>query len=139
MNETLFPSIQPEITGEKELKLYKEIKWDFENNIPVFKNGSPVVVEGREAVLIWAWKALHTPRFRYEIYTWDYGSEVESLIGQPFTDELKKAEAARYVKECLLINEYITGVSNITVLFKDGAIKINCTIETLYGGGEINV
>jgi len=131
---SLFPSIQPQsVKTGTELKLYKEVKWDFENNIPVFKNGSPVIVTGKEAVLVWAWKALHTPRFRYEIYTWDYGCEVESLIGQPFTDELKQAEAARYVRECLLINPYITGVSDVSVSFGDGTLNISCTIETVYG------
>ena len=135
---SLFPSIQPQsVKTGTELKLYKEVKWDFENNIPVFKNGSPVIVTGKEAVLIWAWKALHTPRFRYEIYTWDYGCEVESLIGRPFTDELKQAEAARYVRECLLINPYITEISDVSVSFGDGTLNISCTIETVYGEVQI--
>ena len=99
---SLFPIIQPRIVeAETTFPLYKELKWDFEKNVPVFRNGSPVIVTGKEAVLVWAWKALHTPRFRHEIYTWDYGCEVESLIGQPFTEELKQSEAVRYVKECL--------------------------------------
>lgn len=136
---SLFPIIQPQIAQAIEPGLYKEVKWDFEKNIPVFKNGSPVIVTGKEAVFVWAWKALHTPRFRYEIYTWGYGNAAESLIGQPFTEELKQAEAARYIKECLLTNPYITGVSNISVSFGDGTLKIGCTIETVYGQVEINV
>lgn len=136
----LFPIIQPQtVEVSTELPLYKEVKWDFEKNIPVFKNGSPVIVSGKEAVLVWAWKALHTPRFRYEIYSWDYGNEAESLIGQPFTDELKQSEAARYVRECLLINPYIIDVSNISVSFGDGTLNISCTIETVYGEAELNV
>jgi hypothetical protein len=137
---TIFPIIQPQISGSTgELELFKEIKWDFKNNIPVFKNGSPVIVTGKEAVLVWAWKALNTPRFRHEVYTWDYGNEADSLIGQPFTDDLKQSEAARYVKECLLINPYISSVSGITVAFRDGKISVGCTIETVYGEAEINV
>lgn len=136
----LFPIIQPQtVEVSTELPLYKEVKWDFEKNIPVFKNGSPVIVSGKEAVLVWAWKALRTPRFRYEIYSWDYGNEAESLIGQPFTDELKQSEAARYVRECLLINPYIIDVSNISVSFGDGTLNISCTIETVYGEAELNV
>nr|PZN08200.1 MAG: XkdS-like protein [Caldicoprobacter oshimai] len=136
----LFPIIQPPVVEvTEELPLYKEVKWDFEKNVPVFKNGSPVIVTGKEAVLVWAWKALHTPRFRYEIYSWDYGNEAESLIGQPFTDELKQSEAARYVRECLLINPYIIDVSNISVSFGDGTLNISCTIETVYGEAELNV
>lgn len=137
---SLFPIIQPQaIESNTDLPLYKEVKWDYERNIPVFKNGSPVIVTGKEAVLVWAWKALNTPRFRYEIYTWDYGCELEELIGQPFTEELKQSEAARYVRECLLINPYITDVSNVTVYFNDGTLNISCTIETVYGEVEIDV
>jgi len=136
----IFPMIQPQ-TVEKptKLKLYKEIKWDFEKNIPVFKNGSPVIVTGKEAVLVWAWKALQTPRYRYEIYTWDYGNEIESLIGQSFSEELKQSEASRYVKECLLINPYISDVKNITVTFYDNVLHIECTLETVYGEVDLSV
>lgn len=136
---TLFPMIQPEITQEDtERELYREIQWDFEKNVPVFKNGTPVIVSGKDAVLVWAWKALQTPRFRHEIYTWDYGNEAESLIGQPFTDELKQAEAVRYVRECLLINPYITDVTDISVAFEDGKLKITCAISTVYGEVHID-
>ena len=142
MSETLFPSIQPlaytDAVSPTE-KLYREVKWDYDNNIPIYKNGSPDMVEGRDAVFAWAWKALHTPRFRHEIYTWNYGNEVESLIGQPFTEELKKSEAARYVEECLLINPYISGVENVAVEFAGDTIQVSCTIKTVYGEGEISV
>ncbi len=137
---SIFPIIQPQsIDSATEMKIYKEIKWDYENNTPVFRNGSPVIVSGREAVLVWAWKALHTPRFRHEIYTWNYGCETESLIGQPYTEDLKQSEAARYVKECLQINPYITGVSDITVKYVEDALSIKCTIETVYGEVSIDV
>lgn len=137
---SLFPIIQPQVSDtETSLPLYKEVKWDYENDIPVFLNGAPVIVTGKDAVLVWAWKALHAQRYRYEIYTHDYGSEAESLIGQPFTADLKQSEAARYVQECLLVNPYITGVDNITVSFADDKLTISCTIETIYGEVDINV
>ena len=89
----LFPIIQPEVVQEEtELPLYREVKWDFEKGEPVFRGGEPVVAEGAEAIKTWVWKALVTERARYEIYSWNFGSEVESLIGQPYTDELKRAE-----------------------------------------------
>lgn len=135
----IFPMIQPQVVEQVELKLYKEVKWDFEKDIPVYKNGSPVILSGQEAVFVWAWKALKTVRFKYEIYTWDYGCEVESLIGQPFSEELKQSEAARYVRECLLINPYITDVSNIIVSFINDILKIECTIDTIYGEVIVNV
>ncbi len=137
---SLFPIIEPQSAEVvPKLGLYKEIKWDFINNVPVFSNGAPVIVTGKEAVSVWAWKTLHTPRYRYEIYTWDYGCEMESLIGQPYSDELKQSEATRYVKECLLTNPYIVGVNDVTVIFAEDVLTISCSIETIYGEVEINV
>lgn len=134
----IFPIIQPQATEETtELKLYKEVKWDYKNNIPIYRNGSPVIVTGKEAILVWAWKALHTPRFRYEIYTWAYGNEAESLIGQPYSQELKRSEGARCVRECLMINPYITDIDEINVSFIDDKMIIECRIETIYG--EVNI
>lgn len=136
----LFPMIQPQINGTStKPRLYREVKWDYEKNTPIFKNGSPVIISGKEAVLVWAWKALQTQRYRYEIYTWDYGCEMEDLIGQNFTEELKQSEAARYIRECLLINPYITDVYDIKVTFKDENLAIECRIETVYGEVKINV
>jgi len=137
---SIFPMIQPEATdAPAELALYKEVKWDFENNIPIFLNGNPVIITGKDAVLVWARKALGTQRYHYDIYTWDYGSEAESLIGQPFTEDLKKIEASRYVTECLLVNPYIIEVHNISTAFDGEKLSIGCTIETIYGEVSIDV
>ncbi len=136
----LFPIIQPEVVQEEtELPLYREVKWDFEKGEPVFRGGEPVVVEGAEAIKTWVWKALVTERARYEIYSWDFGSEVESLIGQPYTDELKRAEAVRYVREALEINPYITEVTAASVDFDNGVLTIDVTADTVYGEVQAHV
>ena len=142
MAKTLFPIIQPEVdaAGERaELPLYREAKWDFDAGRPVFRNGAPVVVEGAEAVKTWVWKALVTQRARYEIYSWDFGCEVESLIGQPYTDELKRAEAARYVREALEVNPYITDITSVAVSFDNGLLEVAATVNTIYGEATVHV
>ncbi len=140
MSVTLFPIIQPQSAEvDTKLPLYREVKWDYENNEPVFKNGLPVIVTGKDAILVWAWKALNTPRFKHEIYTWDFGCEAEALVGQPFTGELKRSEAARYVRECLLVTPYITGVTDVSVSFTEGVLTVGCKIETIYGEVQLNV
>ena len=62
-----------------------------------------------------------------------YGCEAEALIGQPYTDELKQAEAARYVRDCLMTNPYITDVTDITIVFEENNLQITCKISTIYG------
>ena len=132
--------IQPETVQEiAEYPMYREIKWDFKNNTPVFDSGAPVIADGKEAVLSWAFRALNTIRGRYEIYTDDYGCELDTLIGQEYSADLKQAEAQRYIEECLLINPYIEDVSNIDVGFDDGRITITATLATRYGEVTANV
>jgi hypothetical protein len=126
-----------EESADATLPLCQEVAWDYENNKPIFRRGRPVMVTGKEAVEVWIWKALYTARYRYEIYSWDYGSEFESLIGQAYSDTLKTAEAPRYLKECLLINPYITAVKNITVAYEDNRLTVEGTAETVYG--EVSV
>lgn len=135
----IFPMIQPEAVEVKtSLPLCKETDWDFERNVPIYKNGSPSIVTGKRAVLVWAWKALHTKRYKYDIYTWNYGNEIESLVGQSFTNELKQSEAIRYVKECLLVNPYIKDVTDVLVTFNESRISISCKIITIYGEVDID-
>ena len=113
----LFPVVQPEAvqTGTA-LPLCREVKWDYDRNGPVFRNGEPETVEGAEAVRVWAWLALHTTRFR-----------------QPYTEALKQSEAQRYVREALEINPYISAVEDVGVDFDDGRLSISCTVRTIYG------
>lgn len=119
--------------GEQDLPLYRETAWDFERDVPVFRGGEPVVVEGREALKVWIWRALRTPRFKYEIYSWAFGSEFESLLGQAYSDTIKHAEAPRYLRECLLVNPYITQVRDISASFDAARLTVRGTAVTIYG------
>lgn len=136
----LFPMIgtpQPRQTAE--LPLYREADWDFERRSPLFRDGAPVFVTGARAVRVWAWKALLTQRTRFEIYSWDYGCEVESLIGQNYTEQLKRSEAVRYVREALEINPYITQVTQVSVGFADSKLRIELAMDTIYGEVQLSV
>ena len=138
---SIFPIIDPggaEEAGGQALPLCREAAWDFDRDVPLFRGGEPVVVEGREALKVWIWRALRTPRFRYEIYTWAYGSEFESLLGQACSDAVKTAEAPRYLRECLLVNPYITAVKDIAVSFEAGQLNVTGTAETVYGEVKVN-
>ena len=135
---TLFPTVQPrEAPASGAEGLYVEAAWDFERDAPIYRNGSPLLVSGAEAVLTWAWNALRTPRCRHEIFTWDYGAEFEGLIGKAYDEGLKRSEAARHVRECLMANPYITGVRDVSVSFGGGALEVSCAIDTVYGEARL--
>ncbi len=143
-NMTIFPMIQPQIAEARQLPLCRDVLWDAAKGIPVFQAGEPVIVQGAQAVASWIWRALRVCRYRHELYTWDYGSELEGLIGQAYTAALKQAEARRYVEEALAVNPYIQAVRQIQTEFDEaGRLLIRGTVDTVYGpieiGGDIDV
>lgn len=139
---SLFPSITSGAAtsaAKSGLPLAKEVKWDFAENVPVFRAGEPAYVTGKDAVAVWIWKTLHTRRFRHAIYTFSYGCDAPDLIGQAYTEQLKTTEAARYVRECLVVNQYVTAVRDIEVDFSGSALRISCTVDTIYGEVDVSV
>jgi len=137
---TLFPffgDTAVEGFAAESLPLYTEVAWDFKENIPIVEKGDFKIVTGNEAIKTWVYKAMKTERFRYLIYTWHFGSELENLIGQNYTPNLTKAETIRCVKEALLINPYITNISNAEVSFEKGELTFHGKIETIYGELEV--
>ena len=69
---SLFPFISnnvDEVKVNNNFPLYREIAWDFEKDTPVIQNGDFKIVEGNNAIKVWVYKALLTPRYNYSIYS----------------------------------------------------------------------
>ena len=130
----LFPSyIENEaIVKEKKKQIVpKEYEIDFNTGQLTGR-----IVEGKEAIAVWIWLVLQTPRYRYYIYTWDYGNEFEDLIGKGYTEEYIEAEAQRMTEDCLLVNEDIQSISDFHVNIGIHTLSISFTANTIYGGIE---
>ena len=134
-------SIFPFINGDNgllepfsnNLPLYKECAWDFIKDEAIFIDGNPKIVQGNEALKVWIYKAIKTNRYQYEIYTWDYGCEIETLIGKGFQIGFIKSETKRYVEEALIINPYITKINKINVDFNKDVLTAYIDLDTVYG------
>ena len=136
---SLFPFVTYEenVVKENTFPLYREVAWDFEKDIPILENGSFKIVEGNEAIKVWIYKAILAQRYEHSIYSWDYGSELMDLIGKPYTPELTKSEAKRYIKEALLINPYILEVNVLDIDFKNCLLSADIKVLTIYGESEV--
>ena len=136
---SLFPFVtyKEDIVKNNSFPLYHEVAWDFKRDIPILENGDFKIVEGNEAIKVWAYKALLVPRYNYSIYSWNYGSELMDLIGKAYTPQLTKSEAKRYIEEALKINPYILDVNVIDTDFKDSILSANVKITTIYGESEV--
>lgn len=138
--ESIFPFLQPTAAAPAaELPVLRECAWDFVNDVPILRQGVPVVVERAEAVAVWAWNALHTERFLWPCFSPGYGSEIYTLIGQGYQPETKRAEVQRYIEECLLASPYITAVTGMTVAAVGDRLAVAFAIQTVYGEIKMEV
>ena len=121
------------------LPVYKECAWDFVKDEAIFVDGSPKIVYKNEAIKVWIYKAIKTNRYQHEIYSWDYGCEIESLIGKGFEFGFIKSETQRYIEEALLINPYITKINKIDIEFSKDVLTAYIDLESVYGRLDIYV
>ena len=56
----------------------------------------------------------------------------------PGDPELMTLKAVRLIRECLMINPYITDVQQITCEFSGSTVSIRCSVATVYGEVTIN-
>lgn len=132
----LFPALQD---SAQALPLYRDVQMDYKTGCPVWEGGDPVFVTGLEAVRGWAWRAIDTARYRYSVFSWSYGCELEDLVGQPYRADTKRSEAERYVKEALLVSPYIREVQVTETSFDGSTMHITAELTTVYGRASIHV
>ena len=97
-------------------------------------------VTGLEAIKVWAWNALQIARYRFEQFSWNYGSELEDLMGlSQMPIEYIASEAERLCEECLVRNKYIEGIENFECLIVKGILVCSFKIVTTFGEVESNV
>lgn len=134
----LFGQLESDGAGPS-LPLYTDVAWDYARERPLFAGGEPVVVTGLEAVKSWAWRALKTARYRHSIFSWDYGCELEALVGQPYREDTKLQEAKRHVAETLLLSPYVTQAQVTEVSFAGDRLSMTVTLCTIYGKETLHV
>lgn len=80
--------------------------------------------------------ALEVPRYHYPIYSWQYGSELETLIGSSFEDVSEKAPAM--IRDALLRDDRIQSVDGFVVAPSQqrGAADISFTVHSRLGNLE---
>jgi len=87
------------------------------------------------------YKVLNTERYEYPIYSFNYGIELESLVGKDRT--YVRVELKRRIRECLLRDERITGVDNFKFEGSGDVLKCTFDVHSIYGdltvSREVNI
>lgn len=87
--------------------------------------------DGKSAMLQAIDLALSTERWRYLIYSGDYGVELEELFGKsrPYV----AADLERRIAEALLEDDRITAVEDFQISFSGDTATVTCTAVTIFG------
>lgn len=91
--------------------------------------------DGLEAVQQAATKILQTDRFDYLIYSSDYGTEWQLVLGKDRL--LVRAEIRRVISEALLQDERILSLEHIEVSFTGDHLTFVCQVVTRYGNFQL--
>ena len=126
-------------TSTSDLPTFKEYAWDFDNDDFILQDGELVILEENEALQVWIYKVLKTPKFRYLAYSWNYGNQFEGLIGKSYGTDLFKTELKRLLEQCLLVSEYITSIDSVDITLEDTKLTGTIGLTTVYSSVEMEV
>lgn len=103
-----------------------------------FKEGRVVgKIDGLDAVRQSVFKILQTDRFWHDVYTFDYGHELSSLIGD--SPLYVQSEVSRMISEALLQDDRISAVDDTGITFTDDRMTVRFVVVTEYGSFEEEV
>lgn len=122
-------------TQESELPLFKEMAIDFETGEPIIENNEIVTLEGSEALKVWIWRALKTERYKYKVYSNNYGNELKEQLGTIYDKTIKDAILENEIRECLGVNPYIVRLHSFSIETPEGMQHpyIYFSVDTVYG------
>ena len=138
--EGIFPSYKGQ-EKTNTLPIPKDIAIDFTTGNPIIENNDFVIVEKDEAIKVWCYYALKINKDRFIIYSPNYGSTLEELIGNNYVDN-DKYELEKKVSDCLLVSPYIKSIDKVEAEFNNntGELTGEIYITTIYSEGvEVNV
>lgn len=81
------------------------------------------------------YKVLSTEKYEHPIYSFNYGIELDNLIGKD--PAYVKIELMRRIKECLLQDERITNVNNFQFIINGDEMLCTFDVTSIYGTTSI--
>ncbi len=90
------------------------------------------MLDGREAMKQAIYLILNTERYRYEMYSWDYGVELEELIGEQNSDTIQ-VNIKNTITDALMQDDRITGVSDFEFKRERERLSVIFNVATTEG------
>ncbi|SFR78639.1 DUF2634 domain-containing protein [Anaeromicropila populeti] len=97
--------------------------------------------EQLEALKQAIYKVLTTEKYEHPIYSFQYGIELQNLVGKDIT--YVKMELVRRIQECLIQDERISSVENFSFTVNGDEMLCTFDVNSIYGkviiGKEVSV
>lgn len=120
-NTNDFENLEVEIQPSKNYKM--------QNGKEKHINGYNDELEAMKQVIF---KILNTNRYEYQIYSWNYGIELNGLLGEPVNYVC--SELQRRIIEALIQDERVIDVDSFKFeLVGRNVIQASFTVQTVYG------
>ena len=102
-----------------------------DNTFKINENGTVYgYIRGKEALRQWVVTCLSTERFKYPIYSWDFGLETEDLYGR---DPFYVMAVLEYrIREALTVDNRIKRLYNYEARFDKKKVYIRFMLETIF-------
>lgn len=125
--------------SSENLPIFKEYAWDFDNDEFIIQDGEMVIIEGNDALRVWIYKALKTPKFRYLAYSFSFGNEFELLIKKGYDKDLVEIKLKELIEKCLLVNPYIKSIDTVDLELDDEKLIGTINLTTIYSSMKTEV
>ena len=89
-------------------------------------------LNGIEAVNQAIWLILHTERFEYAIFSWNYGIELKNLLGEQKTPFIQ-AKIKKAIEDALLTDDRILEVNSFEFKQTNKALIVSFKVNTTQG------
>lgn len=97
------------------------------------------IIRGLPAIEQWIRLALGTERYFYTQFSWDYGGELQDLIGRNYQEEYIHSEVKRMIADALSVNKDIDSISNVNEVMDNDKMIVTFTVNTVYGSREVSL
>lgn len=122
--------IDTESIANQSIDYGREWAFDFDKNKFIMKNGTPMIVTGIEALKIFIIKTIKTARYRYLIHSWEYGCEIEDVLGQTLERDVIESIIKSMITEALIYDARIKSISDFEIVTEESEAKIKFKVLT---------
>ena len=109
-------------------------RYDFEKgDFVLTPTGKVATSTDTDAWLEWCQKAIRTERYKYLVYSRNYGQEFEDLIARHLPRAANESEIIRIVTETLMVDPRTASVGNFTFRWEGDQCYFTCTVTNVRG------